>query len=78
MKTSNRVLIRMELTRCKYREIYHRYLDLLKRENEENPLRAKHISKMYYARVIAKEMIPTMDPFYVIRIINNQLRKDDN
>lgn len=78
MRTPNRPITQRELTRDKYREIYRRYSDLLKKESEENPLRAKHIGKLYYARVIAEGMTPTMDPFYVLRIINDQLRESDN
>lgn len=78
MRTPNRPITQRELTRDKYREIYRRYSDLLKKESEENPLRAKHIGKLYYARVIAEGMTPTMDPFYVLRIINDQLRENDN
>lgn len=78
MKTPNTSLTQRDVIRDKHREIFQKYATLLKKEAEENSLRAKHIGKLYYARVIAGSMSPAMDPFYVLRIINNQLRERDN
>ena len=51
---------RQEFIRNKHREIYRKYLELLKKEKSENSLRAEHIGKLYYARIIARDMIPPM------------------
>lgn len=69
---------RQEFIRNKHREIYRKYLELLKKEKSENSLRAEHIGKLYYARIIARNIIPPMTPKYILKIINNCLRKNDN
>lgn len=68
---------RMEYIREKHRMIYQQYLDLMKKENEENSLRARHIGKFYYAQQIADKMSPEMGPLtphFILRIINNNLK----
>lgn len=77
METHSQPVTQRDFIRDKHREIYRKYTDLLRTESEENPLRAKHIGKLYYARVIADGMTPAMDANYVLRIINNQMRKSD-
>lgn len=69
---------RQEFIRNKHRDIYRKYLELLKKEKSENSLRAEHIGKLYYARIIARDMIPPMAPKYIQKIINSCLRESDN
>lgn len=45
---------------------------------EENPDRAKYISKVYYAERVARSQNPPMRTDYVIKIINRMLRKGEN
>lgn len=77
MDTRQEPQTRQEFIRDKHREIYRKYLELLKKEKSENSLRAEHIGKLYYARIIAREMIPPMAPKYIQKIINNSLREND-
>lgn len=65
-----------EFIRAKHRSIFHEYLHLLRQEQAENPVRAEHIGKLYYARIIAARQTPPMNPLYVLRVINKGLRRD--
>lgn len=76
MEPIKRLMSYSEYTREKHAAIFRMYLELLKKEREENALRAEHIGKIYYARVIADSQHPAMDPCYVMRIINKELRND--
>lgn len=78
MEAAQEPVSRRDFIRDKHRSIYLKYLELMRRESAENPLRAEHIGKLYYARIIARSLTPAMNPDYVIRIINNQLRKTDD
>lgn len=78
METRQEPQTRQEFIRNKHREIYRKYLEMLKQEKSENPLRAEHIGKLYYARIIAQDMVPPMAPKYIQKVINNCLRESDN
>lgn len=76
MNMEQEFITRREFIRDKHHAIYQRYLELMRKESVENPLRARHISKMYYAMQIAQSMTPTMDANYILRVINNVMRND--
>lgn len=78
METPYESLTRQDFIRHKHREIFRKYLELLKQEQTENPMRAEHIGKLYYARIIAQGMTPPMAPKYIQKVINNCLREGDS
>ena len=77
MDTEQKTETRRDFIRAKHRAICQQYIDLVKKETEENQLRAKHIGKVYYAQVIAQSMNPTMNWEYVLKIINQEIHNHD-
>ena len=55
-------------------QIYLRYLELMKQEQEENPLQAQVLGVSYYAAAISNEPWCPIQQVYVCRIINRYLK----
>lgn len=55
-------------------KIFARYLELMKQEQEANPLRAQFLGVSYYAKAISDESWCVIQDTYVCRIINRYLK----
>ena len=64
----------MERSNPFHDQIFLRYLELLKQEQEDNPLKARFLGVSYYAAAIAEETWCPIQQVYVCRIINRYLK----
>lgn len=75
MENRKRYITRNENVEAKHRRIFELYSEMLRQEREDNPERARCISKTYFAKAIAKDPLVSLQPDTVMKIILKQIKK---
>lgn len=66
-----------ERIKSKHDVVYQRYLELMRQEISDNPIRAQYIVKTYYTQLLAQDPVIGMTHDYIRKIVNNRVKNDE-